>query len=167
LHPFFGGKERVPPRKPPLAFRVPTEVRIPSRSVCSRGRHELAHPGARTACRPKSVTKRPARQRNDGVLKPKTSHSKSTNLSFRRSVATEKSYGAFSVVLEGRASARPHLRRDVGDRHITHILRLLPLKPGLHIVNELILQFNRREDFDPRKPAFQDVSYFLKIAYHE
>jgi 23S rRNA-intervening sequence protein len=75
LYPFFRGKERVPPRaqrsrlealtQTPPAFRVRLR-RIPSPCTFSRGRYELAHPGAQTACRPKSACARFARHRCNG-----------------------------------------------------------------------------------------------------
>jgi len=43
-----GTKKRTK-EKPPLAFRVPTNVGIPSPGTFSRGRYKLAHPGAQTA----------------------------------------------------------------------------------------------------------------------
>ena len=53
-------------------------LRLPSRNARTRGRQELAHLGAQTACRPYSARARFARHRCNGVLKPEKLKSIST-----------------------------------------------------------------------------------------
>ena len=63
-------------RNEPKKRRQQLGLRLPSRNARTRGRHELAHPGAQTACRPKSACARFARHRCNGFLKHRTSNIK-------------------------------------------------------------------------------------------